>query len=433
MIESGNLSLSKKLVTAFQHLLTMVPASMAVPLVLGKSLGLDSELTAMLVAANFIANGIAILIQVIGIGKSIGGKLPLILGASFIPLSPILAIGEDYGLTVVFGSIIGSAIIIFILSFWMDRIIRFFPKVVVGSFVTFAGISLAPIAMSDLAGGIGAEDYGSVQNILLGFTVFTVVIFTSKFGKGSLKSLSLLLGMVTGVILGGFLGMMDTSTLIEAKWIQIIRPFFFGVPEFRTGPILMMTLFSVVNAIQCFGALSVYDEVVGKETEEKIKISGIRAQIASQAIGGTLGAVPNTVFNENIGLIKISKVADRSAIAMVGVMLIVIGLFPKLSTLMTIIPKSVLGGVTLALFGIIISAGISILSKVDFSDNNNFTIAGTSIAIGVGSLFVEGAFDRLPATASMLLGNGMFMASVSAIVLNAILNELFGKRVGKKG
>lgn len=423
MIESGNLSLSKKLAMSFQHLLTMVPASMAVPLVLGKSLGLDSESIAVLVAVNFLANGIAVQIQIVGVGKNIGGKLPVVFGASFIPLSPIILIGKEYGLSVAFGSIIGSAAIIFLLSFWMERILKFFPKVVVGSFVTFAGISLAPIAMEDIAGGAGSPDYGSIQNIAVGFAVFAVVILISKFGRGSIKSLSLLFGIVFGAIIASATGMMDISAVRDAKWVQISSPFFFGLPEIKLGPMVMMTVFSIVNVIQCFGAFTAYDEVVGEETDEVVKINGMRAQIASQAIGGALGAVPNTVFNENIGLIKISRITDRSVILITGFMLIGLGLLPKMATLLAAIPKPVLGGVTLALFGIIISAGMSILSKVDFSDNNNFTVAGTSMAIGVGSLFAEGAFARLPGTASMLLGNGMFMASVSAVLLNALLNK----------
>lgn len=423
MINDSNLSANQKLMAAAQHLLTMVPASMAVPLILGNSLGLDPDTIALLVSANFFVNGMAILTQAIGIGKYIGGKLPIFFGASFVPLAPALVIGKEHDISTIFGAVIGSAVIMYLLSFRIDRILKFFPKVVVGSFVMLVGLSLAPIAMRDLAGGVGAENYGSVQNIAIGFTVFAVVILISKLGREGLKSLSLILGIGSGTAIAWALGILDVQTVRAADWFQMIDPLFFGFPKFKLGPIFIMTIFSIVNMIQCFGAFSVLDEVLKTETDDNVKIRAMRSQILSQGVGGIFGSVPTTIFNENIGLMDIIKISSKSVTILTGALLMVVGMVPKVSSFMTMIPKPVLGGVTLALFGVIISAGISILSNVDFTDGNNFTIAGTSIAIGVGSNFTEGVFNQFPDTAAMLLGNGLFMASVSAILLNIILNR----------
>lgn len=417
-----DISLFQKIIIGFQHVLTMVPASIAVPLIFGNALNLDAKTITFLVSANLFTSGIAVLIQVIGLGDHVGSKLPIVLGSSFATLGPMIVIGEQYGLGAVFGSIIGSAILMLVLSFFMDKILTLFPTAVIGSFVTLIGISLAPVAIKDLAGGEFSPDYGSVKNLVLGLFVLAVIILIGRFGKGIVNSLSLLIGLVLGTAVGATLGLVDISPVVEASWFQIVTPFKFGAPEFKLGSIIIMTLFSIINMIQCIGVFSVLDEVVGTKTENYTKIKGIRGQIIAQAIAGVFNSVPSTMFNENVGLIDLTKVKDKSVIKIAGIMMILLGIFPKFGAIITMVPKPVLGGATLALFGVITAAGISILSSLDFSKDNNFTIVGTSIAIGVGSTFAPEIFSKLPSTLGMLLSNGLFTVSVSAILLNLILN-----------
>lgn len=155
-----------------------------------RSPGIGEKETAFLVAANFFTSGIAILIQVIGIGKLAGSKYPIILGSSFAPLSPMILIGKEYGMQTLFGAVIASGAIIFILSFFMDQILKLFPQVVVGTFVTLIGITLAPTALRDLAGGEGSESFGSVENLILGTAVLIFIILVEKYAKGIWKSMS---------------------------------------------------------------------------------------------------------------------------------------------------------------------------------------------------------------------------------------------------
>ena len=412
----------KTLIIGFQHVLTMCPGTIAVPLILAGALGMSAEETAFLVAANFFTSGIAILIQVLGCGTWIGSKYPIILGSSFAPLSPMIIIGQKYGMQTLFGSIIASGIAIFILSFFMDKILKLFPPVVVGTFVTLIGISLAPTAIRDLAGGEGAEEFGSIPNLLLGMMVLLIIILIEKYAKGIWKSMSLLLGIIAGTVTGCFLHMVDFTPILEAKVFQPVRPFYFGMPAFKTGPILIMTIFCIINMIQCIGVFSVVDEVTGVQTDNKIKERGIRGQAFSQIVTGAFNSVPSTMFNENVSLIDLTKVKSRSVIVAAGIMVIIAGIFPKISAVITAVPKCVLGGATLALFGVITSSGISILSKLDFGANNNFKIIGTSIAIGVGETFAPEIFTELPETFSMVMSNGLFMVSISAIILNLLLN-----------
>lgn len=419
---SEKVSIGKNLIIGFQHVLAMCPGTIAVPLIMAAAMGLDAKTTAFLVSANLFTSGIAVLIQVFGLGKHIGSRYPIVLGSSFAPLGPMILIGNTYGLPVLFGSIMASALVIFILSFFLDKILKLFPQVVVGTFVTLIGISLAPTAIKDLAGGEGNASFGSAQNLLLGLAVLLTIIIIEKYGRGIWRAMSLLIGITGGTIVGALLGMIDFAPIADANWFQLVTPFHFGMPEFEIGSIVMMTIFCIINMIQCIGVFSVLDQIAGTKTDNITKIKGIKAQSVAQFITGAFNSVPSTMFNENVSLIDLTKTKSRSVIATAGIMLVILGIFPKVSAIITIIPKCVLGGAMLALFGVITASGISMLSKLNFFENNNFTIVGTSMAIGVGATFAPEIFSGLPNTLSMMCSNGLFMVSVSAILLNLLLN-----------
>ncbi|MGL5438080.1 MAG: uracil-xanthine permease family protein [Lachnospiraceae bacterium] len=415
-------SWTTNLIMGLQHLLTMCPGSIAVPLIMGNALGLDREITAYLVAANLFTSAIAILIQVYGVSKYIGSKLPIVLGSAFAPLGPMIVIGERYGLSTVFGAVIASGIIMFIISCFMEKIMKFFPPVVVGSFVTLIGISLAPTAFADLAGGSQAEHFGRPENLLLGLLVLFIIVLLNRFGRGLIQSISLLLGLGIGTVVSVFLGMLDLSPVADARLFELITPFRFGLPQFKADAVLIMALFCVINMIQCIGVYGFLDYVCQTETENHVKINGMRGQAFAQFISGIFNSVPSTMFNENVGVIKLSGIKERSTVGTAGVMLLVMSLIPKLSTLIACIPKPVIGGATLALFGTITAAGISILSKVDYTDNNNSLIVGTGLALGVGATFTKAAFGQLPAVLSMLFSEGLFVVGIVTIILNIVLN-----------
>ena len=208
-------SRGKLLILAFQHVLTMCPASIAVPLILGSALNLDNKTVAFLVSANLFTSGISVLIQTFGFAN-IGSKLPLVLNLYLLKL--------QYGLDTLFGAIIGSGILIFVISFFMEKILVFFPNVVVGSFVTLIGISLIPVAFKDLAGGEGAANFGAVENIMLGGLVLIIIIGLNQYGKGLVRSLSLLIGIIIGTIIAFALGMVDLTPVAQASWFEIINP-----------------------------------------------------------------------------------------------------------------------------------------------------------------------------------------------------------------
>ncbi|KMT22370.1 uracil-xanthine permease family protein [Clostridium cylindrosporum] len=415
-------TIGKRIVLALQHVLAICPGTIAVPLLIGSALNLDDKTIAFLVSANLFTSGITVLIQVIGFKGLIGSRLPMMLGSSFSPLGPMILIGKEYGLDAVFGSIIGSAILVFIISFFMNKVLKLFPKVVVGTFVTLIGISLAPNAIKDLAGGEFSSSFGDIKNLLIGLGVLATIILIERFGRGMFKALSLVIGIVGGTIFSSLLGMVDFKPVMQAEVFQIITPFKFGAPEFKLGSIIIMTIFCVINMIQCIGVFAVLDEVTGHNTDNNSKIKGLKAQAVGQLISGIFNSVPSAMYNETVGLMNLTKVKSRSVIITAGVILMILGTFPKVAAIITMIPKSVLGGATLALFGVITSAGLSILSSLKFYEDNNFTIIGTSFAVGVGVTFAPKIFHQIPETLNMLCTNGLFMVSITSIILNLVLN-----------
>lgn len=421
-------SLSTNITMGIQHLLTMVPGSIAVPLILGNAMGLDAATTSFLVAANLFTSAVAILIQVYGLGKFIGSRLPIVLGSAFAPLGPMILIGNQYGLPTLFGSVIVSGIVMFIICFYINKIIKFFPAVVVGSFVTLIGISLAPTAFNDLAGGYGSETFGSISNILLGLTVLMIIVLLNRFGKGVIQSVSLLLGLAIGTVISIPLNMLDLSPVKSAGYFELITPFKFGIPEFRADAVFIMVLFCVINMIQCIGVYAFLDDVCNTETDTGTKINGMRGQAFAQIFSGIFNSVPSTMFNENVGVIKLSGIKERSTVGASAVMLLIISMIPKLSVFITCIPKPVIGGATLALFGTITAAGISILSSVDYSNNNNSLVLGTGLALGVSVTFTPNVFDKFPLILSMLFSNGLFVVGLVTITLNLLLNHVKVKK-----
>lgn len=417
----GKVPTKDKIILALQQVLTLCPGSITVALVVGKSNGLSAEKLAVLLASVLFANAIAALIQVYGIGKIAGSKAPLVLGASFVPLAAMLIVGEKFDLQTLFGAIMVSGLVVFGLCFFMHKILVFFPPIVVGSFVTLLGISLAPGALEEIAGE-GTATYGDPKNFILGFLVVAIVIILERFGRGILKSIALMVGLISGTVIGAFMGMIDFTPVFEAKWFQIVQPFSFGAPKFEPEAIVMMIIFCIINLVQCIGVFAILDDLSGKVTDNRGKAKGLRGQAVAQVVAGAFNAFPQAFLSENVAIFRFSKYKSNSIIKTAAIMLIVIAFIPKLTTLISLIPTPVLGGVTICLFGIITTSGLSILRNVDLSENKNFITLAISMGIGIATCFSGHVFENFPGLWSQLLSNGLFTVSVTSIVLYTLFN-----------
>src|SRR5699024_11166235 len=222
--------------------------------------------------------GIATLIQVVGFGKFIGIKLPILMRAAIITLPARLMIAGKDGLPAMYGSNLIAGMVIFFLSFYVDKIIKYFPNIGSGCLVTIVGLSLSPIALEDIAEGEGSASFGNPQNFLLAIIVLLMILFINRFFKGFMKAVAILVGLIFGTIIGGFMGMVDFSAVSEAAWFRIITPFHFGAPQFSLTGAVTMSIFATVAIVESVGMYRLVEDLTESQITTKDISKGVRAE-----------------------------------------------------------------------------------------------------------------------------------------------------------
>ncbi|MBV7274130.1 nucleobase:cation symporter-2 family protein [Clostridium thailandense] len=417
------LPINQLITLGLQHVLAMYAGAVAVPIIIGGAVGLTPEQLALLVAADLFTCGIATILQSMGIGPYIGIKLPAILGCTFAAVGPLIIVGKSLGMQAAYGSIIVSAIVVVLIAPLYGKILRFFPTVVTGSVVTMIGLSLINVGITSFGGGSGAKDFGSISNLLLGTFVMIVVLLSNKYFKGFFQAISILNGIILGTIVAAFMGKVDFSVVANAKWISFVHPFTFGMPKFDLGSIIMMTFVMLTVMIESTGTFLGISKICERKITEKDIVHGIRAEAIATVLGGIFNSFPYTTFNQNLGLLALSKVKSRFVVITSGIILILLGLIPKFAAIATIIPEPVIGGATTVMFAMVAVAGIQMLSNVDFNKNSNMLVVACSIGIGLGITAVPTLLDHTPSIFKSIFSSGIVSASVVAVILNAFLNH----------
>ncbi|WP_299515658.1 nucleobase:cation symporter-2 family protein [uncultured Rummeliibacillus sp.] len=406
-----------------QHLLAMYAGAILVPLIIGGALKFDSTQLTYLVSIDIMMCGIATLLQVMR-GKVIGIGLPLVLGCTFTAVTPIIGIGAKYGIGSIYGAVIASGLIVVLISGIFGKLVKFFPPIVTGSVVTIIGITLIPVAVNNAGGGQGAADFGSVSNISLAFGTLIAIILLYRFTKGFVRSIAILIGLVLGTIAAAFVGKVDFSPVADAAWGQIVTPFYFATPEFHVQPIIIMTLVAIVSLVESTGSYFALSNMTNTPIDDKALARGYRSEGLASIIGGIFNSFPYTAFSQNVGLMQMTGVKNRSVIFITGILLVSLGFLPKIAALTTIIPTAVLGGAMIAMFGMVISQGIKMLGAAVGGSEGNAMIIACSIGMGLGVTVVPDIFKVLPETVRILTSNGIVAGSVTAIALNIIFNMI---------
>ncbi|MBS4172917.1 nucleobase:cation symporter-2 family protein [Bacillus sp. FJAT-49736] len=409
----------------FQHVLAMYAGAVVVPLIVGPQIGMTAEQLTYLISIDLFCCGIASLLQVIG-GKYFGIKLPILLGCAFQAVGPMIAIGKESGIPAIYGAIIVSGIIVFILAQFMDKIVKFFPPVVTGSVVTIIGASLISAAMGDITGQAGSPGYASGTNLLLAAITFLSIVLMNRFFKGYLKMISILLSLILGTAVASFMGLVDFSGVGKASWFHMVEPFRFGPPTFHASAIISMVLVSIVSMIESTGVFFALGDIVGKKIDGKDVKLGLRSEGLAQVIGGIFQAFPYTTYSQNVGLVALTGVKSRKVVFSACIIIMALGLLPKVAALTTIIPNPVLGGAMIPMFGMVVASGIRQLSQVDFNRIENMFIIASSISIGVGVSIAPDVISKLPESIRLILGSGIVSGSIVAIILNLLFNGLKG-------
>lgn len=405
-----------------QHVLAMYAGAVAVPIIIAQALHLSPAELVHLINADLFSCGIATLIQTLGFWK-VGARIPMIQGVTFAAVTPMILIGSEHGITAIYGAILIAGLFTFFIAPFFSRFIRFFPPVVTGSVITIIGITLLPVAVNWMGGGNPkSPDFASPMNLFLAFITLVIIIAIYRCGKGFLSNISVLIGLIGGTIIAMALGQTNFAEVGKADWIGLVTPFSFGLPTFDVGSIISMIVVMVVVMVETTGDCIAIGSIVGREIDSNRLARCLRADGLSTFIGGIPNSFPYTAFAQNVGLIAVTRVKSRFVVAASGIILIALGLFPKLAAVVASIPNSVLGGAGVAMFGMVIASGIRALSKVKFDGTYNLMIVAVSVGVSMITLTAPNFFHSFPAWANIVFHSGITLGSITAVVLNLILN-----------
>ncbi|WP_277990874.1 nucleobase:cation symporter-2 family protein [Enterococcus ureilyticus] len=419
--ETGN---GKAAVLGLQHLLAMYAGAVAVPLLIGTGLNFNSEQMTYLISIDIFMCGIATLLQ-LTVNKFFGIGLPVVLGCAIQAVAPLIMIGSDKGIGAIYGSIIASGIFVVLVSGIFSKIKKLFPPLVTGTVITVIGLTLIPVAVEKMGGGLATDPgFGDSTSLLLAFVTIALIIVIQVWGKGFIKSIAVLVGLVAGTVLAAILGQVDLAPVGEATWFHFPQPFYFGTPTFDISSIILMIIISIVSMVESTGVYFALGDITGKRIGEEELKKGYRAEGLAVILGGIFNTFPYTGFSQNVGLVQLSGIKTRRPIYYSAFFLIALGLLPKVGAVAQIIPEPVLGGGMLVMFGMVAVQGMRMLSKVDYNNDKNLLIIAISIGFGLGFNMIPTLFQHMPETVRMFTGNGIVMSSLTAIILNLLFNGL---------
>ena len=418
-------------VYGLQHVLSMYAGVVAVPLIVGTAFKLPPADVTYLISAGLLISGLATLLQTLGVWK-IGARQPIVQGTSFAAVSTILAIGAESsgreGLRVVFGALIVAGFVAFLIAPFFTALLRFFPEVVTGTVITVIGISLLPVALRWAGGGnAAAPNFGDPQNVALAFATVLIIVLIYRLLPDFLSRVAILLGLVIGTVVAVPFGFVNFGRLANANIFQLTVPFHFGLPIFEVGAIVSMFIVMLVIMVETTADILAIGQIIDKPADRQQVTNGLRADMLSTAVAGTMNAFSVSAFAQNVGLVAITGIKSRFVVAVGGAILVFLGLFPILGALVAIVPFPVLGGAGLALFGTVAASGIRTLSKVSYDGNHNLVIVALSIGVGILPVAVPTFYDKIGELPYMgwfptVFDSGITSAAIMAVLLNVIFN-----------
>ncbi|EFL81390.1 nucleobase:cation symporter-2 family protein [Actinobacillus pleuropneumoniae] len=410
------------LLLAAQHLLAALGGIIAVPLVIGNVLKLPTPDTIVLVNAALLVSGIVTIIQCQGIGP-IGLRLPSVMGTSFTFVAAALAIGfSEHGVAGIMGASLVGSLVMIIGSFFMPYVRKLFPPVVTGVVVMMIGLSLIPVAVDWFAGGQkGDPHYADPANLAMATFVLVLVVILVQWGKGIFSAAAIVIGMMVGYVVALALGWINFDAVKNADAFAIPQPLHFGL-AFPISGIIGMSIAYLVTIVESSGNFL----ALGNATQMEITGKHLRGGVLCDGLGSAFAAIMSTTpfssFAQNIGVISLTGVASRYVVTIMGVLLVLAGVFPWFGALIVSIPSPVLGGAGLMMFAMIIAAGIQMLDKVERSKRNGLIIA-ISIGCGLAVTTRPELLDKLPGFFKEVFGSGITVGSLLALILNLILPE----------
>jgi len=417
---------------AIQHVLASFVGIITPTLIIGGVLGLGEHIP-YLISMSLMVSGVGTFIQARR-PAGIGAGMICVQGTSFAFLGTILAAGfiakgqgggPDEMLSLIFGVCFLGAFIEMFLSQLMHKLSKVITPLVTGIVITIIGISLIKVGMTDLAGGFNATDFGSWQNLSLGLFVLVLIIALNQSRNQWIRLTSIVSGLVAGFIISGFLGKLDFSHLSSLPLISVPVPFKYGF-SFDWAAFVPIALIYVITTIESTGDITANcliskQPIEGDSYLKRVK-GGVLADGLNSAIAAIFNTFPNTTFSQNNGVIQLTGIASRHVGLFIAVVLMVLGLFPVIGGILQQIPKPVLGGATLVMFGTVAAAGVKILANEDL-DRRKMLIMAVSFGVGLGVSMVPNVLDVTPKVIQNIFGSPVTTGGLMAIVLNLLMPE----------
>ena len=416
----GRVPVLKAIPFGLQHVLAMFVANITPIIILANVVGIGTETSSALIQNCMIIAGIGTLVQLYPIWR-IGSRLPIVMGISFTFLSLAIAIATTQGMGTLMGAVIVGGLVEGCLGLFPNQWTKLIPHVVAATVVTAIGFSLLPIGANSFAGGQGAADFGNATNWIIGSVTLLACLVTQVFARGFLRSLSVLVGLAVGYALSICMGAVDFSALnkVDVVTLPSFMPF---TPEFHLDAILAIVCVYLVSATETIGDTSaICSGALGRNVQNREMGSSVACDGFVSSVAGLFGCTPITSFSQNVGLATMSKVINRSTIAVGAAIMIIGGLFPAVGTILTTIPQPVLGGCTIMMFGSILFAGFGMLAKSGFSQRN-MIIVSLSLSVGLGFTQATGLFAIFPKIVQTVFAeNCVAVVFLLAVLLNLIL------------
>ncbi|WP_231926311.1 nucleobase:cation symporter-2 family protein [Shewanella benthica] len=424
------------LFAAIQHMLAMIVGVATPPILIGSALNLSPENVTYLVSMSLFMSGIGTFVQVKRLGGFIGSGLLTVQATSFAYPATIISIGtsflaagmtQEQMLSTIFGVLFAGSFVTIFASQLLPMLRKVITPTVSGITVMLIGISLVEVGMTDFAGGYASKldgSFGSLENLMLGFIVLASILLFFRSRSQYIRMSAIILGMSIGYLVALYMGKTDFTAFNNVPLYILPIPFKFGLFQIDWQAFFLIGFVYLVVIIEAVGALTATcmlcdKPIEGKEYDQRIS-GGVLADGVISAIASVFNAFPLTAFSQNNGVIQMTGVASRKVGLFVAALLIIFGLFPVISIIFTSLPKPILGGATLILFGTVAAAGIGIITQVKLDRRESMIIA-VSIGVSLGAAFVPDAIAQLPPMLQKMLGTPAIAGGLTALMVNLLL------------
>jgi uracil-xanthine permease len=450
------------LVLGLQHLFIMYAGAVAVPLIVGPAVGLDGSDIAILVSADLLVSGIASIIQSVGIGKILGVRLPVVAGATFTVLNPMIIIANSYGgrtgLPYVYGALLISGVFGVLIAKPFSMVLRFFPPLVTGTVITMIGLSLIgadvgliagnkfatfvaanPVtatvngrtyAQMDAATGQVAttmnSDSGQISHIVLAATVILLIVLISRLFTGFVGQTAVLISIVLGSLIAWPMNLLHFPDVASASWLGIAEPFHFGPPKFAAAAIISMCIVILVTYTESTADMLAVAEMVDRDLSPNDLARGLATDGLSALLASFMNSFPDTAYAENVGLVGMTRVRSRWVVTVCGSFLVLLGLVPKIGAVVADLPGPVIGGAATVMFAMVTAIGVRTLHKVDFEGNQNLLIVAVALSFGLIPTIQPNFYMHFSHNFQIIFGSSITSTVVVVFALNLLFNHWDG-------